>query len=174
MRATKQRIAILNALDRARRPLSAPELLDHARREVPGIGLATVYRAIESLVTDARVTVVEIPGKPPRYELSGKDHHHHFLCAVCHKVFEVEGCPGNIDALVPRGFTLDKHELTLYGTCQTCTRNSTTHAPLTSPPAPVAKRTTRTDSSPKPKIDLKAPHNTAPKRSGTRSASRDR
>jgi Fur family ferric uptake transcriptional regulator len=129
MRSTKQRTAILHALQSVHRPLSAPELLEHAQQDVPGMGLATVYRAIDSLVKVGRITVVEIPGKPPRYEIAGKDHHHHFLCATCHKVFEVEGCPGNIDGLVPPGFTLEKHELTLYGTCKGCSLKPSTKSP---------------------------------------------
>lgn len=128
MRSTKQRTAILHALQSVHRPLSASELLEHAQRDVPGMGLATVYRTIDSLVKDGRVTVVEIPGKPPRYEISGKEHHHHFLCGTCHKVFEVEGCPGNIDGLVPSGFTLEKHELTLYGTCKGCSAKPSTRS----------------------------------------------
>ena len=120
MRPTRQRTAILSTLRRADRPLSAAEVLHLARAEVPRLGLATVYRTIESLVERHEIAAVEIPGKPPRYEIAGKEHHHHFLCRACHRVFEVEGCPGNIDAFVPPGFELEGHELTLYGRCDAC------------------------------------------------------
>ncbi|MBX3361662.1 MAG: transcriptional repressor [Phycisphaeraceae bacterium] len=120
MRSTRQRGAILRTLERSGRPLSAAEVLTLARTEVPGLGLATVYRTIDSLVASGAIACVEIPGKSPRFEIAGKDHHHHFLCKACHKVFEVHGCPGNIDAHVPRGFVLEGHELTLFGLCGTC------------------------------------------------------
>lgn len=122
MRSTRQRSAILAALHKAERPLSAAEVLHFARTEVPGLGLATVYRTIDSLAERKEIIAVEIPGKPPRYELAGKEHHHHFLCRACHRVYEVEGCPGNFDAFVPEGFELEGHEITLYGRCDACRR----------------------------------------------------
>jgi Fur family ferric uptake transcriptional regulator len=65
--------------------------------------------------------VVSLPGQSTaRYELCGKAHHHHFHCRLCHQVYEVEGCPGNIEPLIPRGFTLEDHELVLYGRCSAC------------------------------------------------------
>ncbi len=136
MRTTRQRGAILHTLEHADRPLSAAEVLTLARARVPGLGLATVYRTIESLVDTGALMPVEIPGKAPRYEVAGKDHHHHFLCKRCHRVFEVHGCPGNIDAHVPRGFVLEGHELTLFGRCAACS------APPKSPAAASAKPTT--------------------------------
>lgn len=120
MRTTRQRGAILSTLEQAQRPLSAAEVLALARASVPALGLATVYRTIDSLVAAGAIAPVEIPGRPPRYEIAGKDHHHHFLCKTCHRVFEVHGCPGNIDAHVPRGFVLEGHELTLFGLCAGC------------------------------------------------------
>lgn len=120
MRTTRQRGAILHTLEHAERPLSAAEVLALARDAVPGLGLATVYRTIDALVECGAISPVEIPGKPPRYEIAGKDHHHHFLCKACHRVFEVHGCPGNIDTHVPRGFVLEGHELTLFGLCNAC------------------------------------------------------
>lgn len=122
MRATRQREAIIRTLEEAGRPLSAVEILHLARSAVPALGLATVYRTIDSLLRSRSVASVEIPGRPPRYELAGKDHHHHFLCRQCHRVFEVPGCPGNIDAHVPDGFVLEGHEITLYGRCAACAR----------------------------------------------------
>lgn len=119
-RSTRQRLAIRRALARLARPLSPQELQDEARREVEGIGLATVYRAVKALVDEGAVVPVALPGEPPRYELAGAVHHHHFRCGACDRVFELDGCPGGIAALVPRGFELERHELTLYGRCNDC------------------------------------------------------
>lgn len=120
MRSTRQRDSILRTLKEADRPLSAVEILHLARVIVPGLGLATVYRTVDTLVGTGTVTAVDIPGKAPRYEIAGKDHHHHFLCKICHRVFEVHGCPGHLDAHVPRGFVLEGHEITLFGRCDAC------------------------------------------------------
>lgn len=119
-RSTRQRAAIVGALDRLRRPLSPQELLVEARRAVPRIGIATVYRTIKALLDEAAVQVVELPGEPPRYERAPLDHHHHFRCRGCDRVFDVAGCPKGIAAVVPRGFVLESHELVLYGRCSVC------------------------------------------------------
>ena len=119
-RRTRQRNAIWLAFERAARPLGPQEALDLAQREVPRLGMATVYRNIRSLVSDGRLRVVELPGAPDRYEIAGKDHHHHFHCRSCDGVFEVETCQGDFDAITPSGFRLEDHEITLYGLCSAC------------------------------------------------------
>jgi Fur family ferric uptake transcriptional regulator len=120
VRRTRQRDAIRMAFEKADRPLSPDEALAGAQRMAKGVGIATVYRAIKSLVQGKLLHTVELPGEPPRYELAGKAHHHHFHCHACGKVYEVEGCPGHLERLAPKGFRLDGHDLVLYGHCLAC------------------------------------------------------
>lgn len=119
-RNTKQRQAIHAVLEHAGVPLSPREILSGARSSVEGLGIATVYRTLKLLADEGLVEVVEIPGKAPRYELSGKGHHHHFYCRSCAKVFEVHGCPGDFLALAPPNCSVDGHELVLFGHCGDC------------------------------------------------------
>lgn len=119
-RDTAQRRAIRRALDEAGRPLGALEVLELSKREVPGLGLATVYRNIKTLAAEGAVAAVELPGQPPRFESSGKGHHHHFLCERCAKVYELGGCLGGLKELLPRGFRMSSHELLLHGRCPSC------------------------------------------------------
>jgi Fur family ferric uptake transcriptional regulator len=35
-------------------------------------------------------------------------------------VFDVHACPGDLGRLAPQGFTVDDHDLTLYGRCKDC------------------------------------------------------
>jgi len=119
-RNTQQRRSIIAALQRAGRPLGPREILAAASSAVPGLGIATVYRALKSLVQDGQIEPVHLPGQPPRYEPAGKHHHHHFRCRSCNQVFEIPGCPGNLEPLVPKGFVLEDHEVVLYGRCSAC------------------------------------------------------
>lgn len=123
-RETKQRQAIRGAIEAADRPLSPAEVLEVAQGSVPGLGLATVYRTINALVEEGWIVPVEVPGRPPHYERAGKEHHHHFHCRGCGKVYELEaargGCPAGIKGLAPAGFSVEGHELTLYGVCPGC------------------------------------------------------
>lgn len=119
-RSTRQRHSIRTVLEAAGRPLLPAEILAEAQRDVPALSLATVYRNIKALVEAGEIQPVELPGDFPRYELAGHQHHHHFRCRVCDRVFDVHACPGDMQKLAPRGFTVEGHELTLYGTCSDC------------------------------------------------------
>jgi Fur family transcriptional regulator, ferric uptake regulator len=119
-RETRQRRAIRQTFEETDHPLSPKELLEGARKHVEGLGIATVYRNIRNLQDEGWIVAVDLPGEPSRYEVSGKGHHHHFHCRDCDRVFEVEGCPGNLKSVTPEGFQLERHEFVLYGLCEAC------------------------------------------------------
>lgn len=121
---TRQRGAVIDALREAGRPLSPAEILAAAQRQVPSLGLATVYRNLRALLDDAQVHAVELPGQADRYELSAEPgavtHRHYFQCLTCDRVFPLEGCPGHLEDITPPGFEVEHHELTLLGRCPDC------------------------------------------------------
>ncbi|GAB4042664.1 MAG: transcriptional repressor [Rubrivivax sp.] len=119
-RSTRQRDAIREALHSAGRPLLPQEVLVAAQAEVPGLGIATVYRTLKALVDEGSLRAVTLPGENPRYEPAHHGHHHHFHCQACGRVFDVHACPGNLARLAPAGFEVAAHELTLYGRCRDC------------------------------------------------------
>ena len=123
-RTTRQGSAIRSAIEAAGRPLPPPEVLEAAQVDVPGLGLATVYRNLKRLVEDGELLVVTLPGETPRYEATHHGHHHHFRCNVCQRVFDVHHCPGTFADYAPKGFTVDSHELTLYGRCRDCSAST--------------------------------------------------
>ena len=122
LRDTAQRQAIRRVLKEASGPLDAEELLKSARRITSKVGIATVYRSIKVLIATGKVTAGELPGEPPRYESAGKGHHHHFHCERCGRVYELAGCPGQIEGLLPRGFRMRNHDLLVRGRCASCAR----------------------------------------------------
>ncbi len=119
-RKTSQREAIDAVFGSHDRPLSPQEVLEYAAEDAPGLGIATVYRNIKRRVEDGTLVTVELPGQPPRYEMAGKQHHHHFQCKACHRLFEVDGCNEAFRKLTPQGFKLEGHDLLLYGKCGDC------------------------------------------------------
>ena len=123
-RTTRQRSSIRRALEAAGRPLLPTEILGAAQQEVPALGLATVYRNLKQLLEAGEIRTVELPGEAPRYEMAGHGHHHHFRCNDCDRVFDVHACPGDMQKLVPRGFKVEGHDLTLYGRCGDCRREA--------------------------------------------------
>ncbi len=119
-RKTRQKDAIRSAFLHADRPLSPEEILALAQASVSGLSIATVYRNVGSLVEEGWLIPVELPGEARRYERAGKEHHHHFSCTSCGKVFELEGCAIDLKSKLPRGFRASGHEFFIYGSCADC------------------------------------------------------
>jgi Fur family transcriptional regulator, ferric uptake regulator len=119
-RQTRQRQAIRQAFEQAGRPLSPQEALEAAQRDVPGLGIATVYRTIKALLDQEVLATVQLPGEPDRYELAELPHHHHFHCTACDRVFDLAGCAVRSDLRLPRGFEARSHEIIFTGLCPDC------------------------------------------------------
>ena len=120
VRVTQQRDAIRGVMLKAGRPLSTQEVLELAHKEVPGLGIATVYRNLKSLQEEAWIAAVALPGEPPRWELAPESHHHHFLCNTCDKLYEIHSCPEDLECLLPKGYILEEHDILLRGQCVGC------------------------------------------------------
>lgn len=70
MRDTKQRDAIRSALKNAgNRILSPMEILAIAQKDIPNLGIATVYRNIKGMVINREITPVTLPGMADRYTI---------------------------------------------------------------------------------------------------------
>jgi len=123
-RDTAQRRAIRETFTTAARPLSHHEVLVEARKRVDGMGIATVYRTIKSLLDDGSLIPVDLPGQCARYELAGLTHHHHFACRKCARVFDLPGCTGHIHTHLPGGFIAEEHAVVVYGLCESCHKPS--------------------------------------------------
>jgi Fur family ferric uptake transcriptional regulator len=119
-RNTVQRRAIYHVLEECGRPMGPNEIFDAARPHAPGLGIATVYRTIKRLLEEGYLQQVDLPGEAPRYETAGKEHHHHFRCSACHKVFDLQGCSSDFGSILPQGFKLEGHEIYLFGRCTEC------------------------------------------------------
>ncbi len=148
-RHTRQRQAVVDALMCSGQALSPQDLLEQAKIAVPTLNLSTVYRQIKGLQDAGQIVRVELPGQPPRFEMAANakaqaavahehaahamaghtpsahadaasQHHHHFLCTACDRVFPIHACPGPMNDLAPPGFEVQRHDLTLRGRCASC------------------------------------------------------
>ena len=120
-RSTRQRDVISRVLDTAEGPLGVAEVLGRAQGDLPGLGIATVYRTLKLLTDQGRIHPVTLDGET-LYEASGRGHHHHFSCTTCGKVFTLHTCPVALPrgTVYPGGFIVEAHEVTLYGRCPQC------------------------------------------------------
>jgi len=120
-RKTSQRDAIEQVFRTENRPLGVEEVLKSGRKIVKSLNQATVYRNLKLLVENGRLKPVSHPVLGVLYEQTGREHHHHFYCRICDRVFDLPGCLLSDIKAAPEGFVMEKHEIFLSGTCPSCT-----------------------------------------------------
>lgn len=119
-RVSAQREAIARAAAGYAGSFSAEDLHAAVREEAPGIGIATVYRAVSAMEDAGFIEPVGARGGATVYVQCGvSGHHHHVVCTSCGAVADAE-CSVNATAACETGFAITGHELTLYGLCPRC------------------------------------------------------
>lgn len=125
LRPTRQRAAILEALGRAGRPVTAQALHARMQRTRGGPGLATVYRTLQALAHAGLATTFPTGEGELAYKLCEPGHHHHLICEGCGLVVEIPSCevePWATRTARRRGFTVSSHQAEIFGRCGSCAR----------------------------------------------------
>ncbi|CAB1129285.1 Fur family transcriptional regulator [Candidatus Hydrogenisulfobacillus filiaventi] len=118
MRATPQRLAVLEALEGLSHP-TAEEVFQAVTRQYPTISLATVYNTLAQLEERGLVRTVNAAGLR-RFDLRTEPHFH-LSCVRCHRLTDVEGPVGGAPPAPPApGWIIDRWELIGYGLCPRC------------------------------------------------------
>ena len=116
-RVTKAREMVCQALEKSRSPLTVQELAGRVL-----VDEVSVYRTIDLLLAEKLVEEILIRDERPRYALS-THHHHHAVCHDCGKVAHIPcGREPQNPKRVPGFKSIDSHDLTFYGVCDTCSK----------------------------------------------------
>lgn len=122
-RHTRQRAAVTAALEQTDEFVSAQDLHASLRAGGDRIGLATVYRSLQTLSEDGQVDVRRGEDGEALYRRCSTGHHHHLVCRSCGRTVEVESrVVERWAAGVARdnGFVDAVHTLEITGTCPDC------------------------------------------------------
>lgn len=120
LRVTSQRRAIMAVLAvQDEGHLTADEVFQRARCELPELARATVYNTLGELVRVGVVRVVETPGAL-RYEADRGDEHQHFRCFGCGRLFDVHPEGVSQVTLLSSGFVVKRTQVLLEGWCPGC------------------------------------------------------
>jgi len=119
------RRAVVDLLGRQNCCMSAQEIFDRLRRARRPVGIASVYRTLETLADLRLVRRVDAGDGLSRYEPSQPDgdHHHHLVCRDCGKVeaFSDPHLERAIDKVAGGlGYSVEEHEVVLTGACADC------------------------------------------------------
>ncbi|WP_430868903.1 Fur family transcriptional regulator [Demequina aurantiaca] len=125
-RQTRQRTEILTVLEATGDFRSTQQWHDVLRHEGSTVGLATVYRALQSLAEGGEVDAVVTDSGETLYRRceAGEVHHHHLRCRNCGTAEEID--VPEFEAWASRianrhGYSSIDHTVELTGLCGACT-----------------------------------------------------
>lgn len=123
-RMSRQRLHIARAAAELARAFTVEELHRLAGHSVPNLGVATTYRAVAAMADCGTLAIIgERDGRTLYVWCANDEHHHHLICTGCGRVAGID-CPlpegDGLAAAQDAGFTITRHDLTLYGLCDAC------------------------------------------------------
>jgi Fur family peroxide stress response transcriptional regulator len=120
-RFTEQRAAVFRFLCGTVDHPTADEVFTAVRAQIADISLATVYKALETLVSCNLATKLTYGDDSARYD-ARTDEHFHARCLQCGAVRDVESASiaGALPAIQPDDFQVKGYRLEVVGFCSTC------------------------------------------------------
>ena len=117
---TKQRELLLEAIRATEQHLTADDLFQMIRRELPTVSLATIYRNLNYMVAEGLIRRIEVPGMPDRYD-RWLEAHDHMICDCCGGIFDLQ-LPFDLGSEIGRaiGGRIDGYTLIAHGCCPNC------------------------------------------------------
>ncbi|HVE99577.1 MAG TPA: transcriptional repressor [Mycobacteriales bacterium] len=131
LRLTPQRRAVLDVLQASADHPTAQDVFSRVSRAMPGIGFATVYRALGRLVETGQARELSLGDSAARYDANVIDHDH-LVCDECGRAVDLD------PALTARvldqvaaasGFAVSGYDLQFRGQCPQCRRTPAGPAP---------------------------------------------
>ena len=122
-RLTDPRRAVAEMIAGREGHFTAADLIDEARGRHPGLGRATVFRALELFASLNLVERVDLPAGEHAYVACERAHHHHAICTGCGRAIDVDdqGLADVLGAIGHRsGFRVTAHRLEVFGLCAAC------------------------------------------------------
>ncbi len=121
-RVTPQRLAILSVLEETDGHLTATEVYERARKILPAVTEATVYRNLDFLVNQGLVLMAHVGSGKMVYE-STRHAHHHLICRKCGTSQEIphallQSLFEELSTL--SGYQIDSLHVTFFGLCPGC------------------------------------------------------
>jgi Fur family transcriptional regulator, ferric uptake regulator len=123
MRASSVDQIILETLRKEHTHLSSHEVYEQIRQQLPAVNPSTVYRALERLANNGKISVSDMGTGVEVYESLSNGLHHHLVCQKCGHVAtlsndEVQAFFASIQQA--HQFQIITNHLILFGVCNDC------------------------------------------------------
>ncbi|MCX2742850.1 Fur family transcriptional regulator [Mangrovivirga sp. M17] len=87
VRATKQRIAVMECLSENSKHYSAEEIYDKLKEEIPSLSLGSVYHILDIFCEEGLAKRLSVEKGPKRFDVADTPHHH-LVCNDSNEVFD--------------------------------------------------------------------------------------
>lgn len=120
---TKQRALIKDIVIHSNAHLSAQQVFDLAKKEMPTIAMATVYNNLNALEHANLIKKMRAEGRLELFD-GNLEPHGHLICSKCGTIEDIK-IEGVLDFLSKEGhIDAEAYELNIYHTCIHCRKNS--------------------------------------------------
>ena len=123
LKATPARVAVLKLLKETKQPIDVNTIIDKINKWGIKTDPTTVFRIVNKLTERGVVNQIQFQDKKARYELTEREHHHHFICEDCGEIEDVlaDAIPA-LEREIGRkqGFLVKRHSLEFFGLCSNC------------------------------------------------------
>lgn len=118
---TMQMLVVLEYLEKSTTHPTVEEIYEALAGKYPTFSKATVYNTVQVLKEAGIILELTIKKEKPHYD-ARIEHHHHFLCRRCHRIYDVDA-----DGPWKKGEHVDGHRIEmartyLHGLCASCLR----------------------------------------------------
>ena len=132
MRSSSVNQIILKTLTLNQSHLTAQQIYERIRENLPATNPSTVYRALERLAQAGKVSISDMGEGAAVYETVQGNLHHHLVCQNCGKVTMVANEP--VQRLFKTleescDFLVTTNHLVLFGLCAQCQEHDVRHDP---------------------------------------------
>lgn len=116
---TKQRALILRLIRESGGHLTAEELFEAAKKEMPTMAQATVYNNLLHLASEGEIRRISIQGEKDRYDKTDVPHIH-AICEDCGRIWDhpSEGLLQQLEQEM--GVPIDYYEMAVHCKCKEC------------------------------------------------------
>jgi len=121
-RPTKQRLAVLKALQSTKSHPDANSIYDKVRKEIPHISLGTIYRTLGILKEAGLLLQLDYGSSLSHYD-ANTESHPHIVCTNCGRIDDLPlPLPYKLEEQASKAtdFAVTDHRLEFYGLCPDC------------------------------------------------------
>jgi len=123
MKASSVDQIIIEFLQQNSQHIVSNQIYEQIRSRLPAVNRSTVYRSLDRLVNQGKISVSDIGTGALVYELVDIGRHHHLVCHECHHIIEISD--DDVAPLLTKieqdsHFQILTNHLILYGVCPGC------------------------------------------------------